>query len=72
MFYLFFIAILFFNAMPSFFIWLLRLNSKTRGEHLTIQLSENLTTCLCPIFPINGLVSFHFLLCVRPYGCFCG
>ena len=55
---------------------LLWLNSKACGEHFTIlggQLSEVLvTSCLCPTFPVNGLVFFCFLLCGRSWLCCCG
>ena len=30
------------------------------------------TSCPCPIFPVNGLVFFCFLLCVRCWLCCCG
>ena len=37
------------------------------------QMSEVLfTSCLCPTFPVNGLVFFCFLLCVRCLLCYCG
>ena len=48
-------------------------------HHLTLmdnwQLSEvclSTTSCLCPTFPVNGLVSFCFLLCARCWICCCG